>query len=397
MGLIVRLAESQYMKRFTSMDKNERDCYLERVRNWQGGDRNLLRPRMEDGTAAFQNVIAAAAAWSDAEVKAFDEGCILLTALTGIAESGWLPDKIYAVSAKRAIRHITKSLDEISRQYDGVTRERGDKETKTAYFGEGAADTSQVRGSKKEVARTQADAFVAAMEKGSTGNAQTRELWVERPGHLDQYIHLLPESTQQKAANIKALFMKLDEARENARMLVDNPHGDAATRAHWMSKATAIDDQIRAIFKEVDEEWKKVVQSGRVVVDDLGNARVVDVPAVEAAGVVTEAKEVAEEKPDGEPSGTVTGLKKRGRKAMTEEEKAAKREKMEAEKAAAKGAERQRKAQLIRKWLIDTRYAKNDEHDKKWLKKYKEMVKLGGEEAVTDKVREAAEFYGLKI
>jgi len=383
------------------MNKTEKESYLERVRNWNGGDRNLLRPRMEDGTAVFQNVIAAAAAWSDAEVKAFDEGCVLVTALIGIAESGWLPDKIYSVSAKRAIRFITKSLDDISHQYGSAVSGGGNAGPKIAYFGDGAADTSKKTDTKGGVMREQGAAFVAAMEQEKTGNPGTRELWLEQPKHLDQYIHLLPEATQKKAADIKALFMQLDEARENGRLLMEDPRSDAATRAHWMSKATSIDNKIRAIFKEVDAEWAKLVQSGRVVVDDLGMAKLVteaqpskaetEHPSEGSSGAAEENQEKEPEKepgekPSGESSDAAEEPKKRGRKPLTEEEKAAR-----------KKAAKLREATLIRKWLIDTRYANTDEHNKKWLKKYGEMVRLGGEDTVTDKVREAAEFYGIAL
>ena len=78
---------------------------------------------------------------------------------------------------------------------------------------------------------------------------------------------------------------------------------------------------------------------------------------------------------------------------MTEEEKAQRA----AEKAEKRKQENQRKSALIRKWLIDKRNAVTDEQKQKWMQKYKEMVKLGGEDAVTDKVREAAEYYGVKL
>ena len=78
---------------------------------------------------------------------------------------------------------------------------------------------------------------------------------------------------------------------------------------------------------------------------------------------------------------------------MTDEQKAAKK----AEKEARKKADNARKAALVRKWLIDTRNAKTDDQKKKWIAKYKEMVKLGGDDTVTDKVLEAAKYYDINL
>ena len=78
---------------------------------------------------------------------------------------------------------------------------------------------------------------------------------------------------------------------------------------------------------------------------------------------------------------------------MTDEAKAAKK----AEKEEKKKADNARKAALIRKWLIDTRNAKTDEQKKKWIAKYKEMVKLAGVDSVTGKVLEVAKYYDINI
>ena len=170
---------------------------------------------------------------------------------------------------------------------------------------------------------------------------------------------------------VRGLLRELDVARENARKLMEaKEHSDKI--AQWAKTATKLDDKIRSIYRELDAEWEKLVSTGVVSVDAFGNA------------VVTEPEkaQAEEEKP-----------KKQGRPPMTEEEKAAKA----AEKAEKKRQENQRKAALLRKWLIDTRNAKTDAQQEKWLQKYREMVKLGGEESVTDKVREAAAFYGVEL
>ena len=182
----------------------------------------------------------------------------------------------------------------------------------------------------------------------------------------------MPQKTQERAAKVQGLLRELDAARENERRLMDaNAHPD--TIAQWAKMATNIDNKLKSIYLELDEEWNRLARSGRVTVDDFGNAHV--------AGEVS-----------GENS-SETQPKRTGRPPMTEEQKAQKA----AEREEKKKAEQAHKAALIRKWLIDKRNAKSNEQTKKWREKYKEMVKLGGEDAVTDKVREAAEYYGIEL
>ena len=95
-----------------------------------------------------------------------------------------------------------------------------------------------------------------------------------RPRHIDQYVHLLPKATQERAATVKGLLTELDAARENARKLMEaGEHSDKIEL--WAKKATRLDNAVKAIYRELDAEWAKVVEQGRVVVDDLGNAHVV--------------------------------------------------------------------------------------------------------------------------
>lgn len=119
--------------------------------------------------------------------------------------------------------------------------------------------------------------------------------------------------------------------------------------------------------------WNKLVESGAVVVDDLGVARVVK-PSGEP-----ESTAASGEQPSGEPEGAVAGEETRA-----EEEGAAKDD--DAARAAA-----------MRKYLIDTRKKKNPKHNEKWVKIYQEMVELGGQEVVTDKVLAAAKYYGIDL
>lgn len=198
-----------------------------------------------------------------------------------------------------------------------------------------------------------------------------------RPRHIDQYAHLLPKKTQERAAQYGPLMREMDEARENLRLLMKDPEANAASRESWAKKVTKIDDTLRSIRHELDVEWERLVEKGKVVVDDLGQAHIVD----------------AEKESSPEPDDVTQEPKKAGRKPMTEEEKAAKA----AEREEKKKQEKIHQAALIRKWLIDTRNANTDEQKKKWIQKYHEMVTIGGEQSVTKKVLKAAAYYGINL
>jgi hypothetical protein len=188
---------------------------------------------------------------------------------------------------------------------------------------------------------------------------------VVRPKHIDQYAHLLPESTQKKAATVQGLLRDLDVARENMRLLMNDPKAKSDSRAQWARTAATLDAKVKAIYRELDAEWEKLVASGRVTVDDFGNAHVI--PAAEATGTVTKDADA-----EAEP----------GTSNLTTETK--------------------QQIKSLRSWLRDTRGPKKpgekrDAYVARWKEKYKEMVMLGGKEAVTEAVAKAADLYGIQL
>ena len=360
--MIEKIQNSEYLKRFDNMTAGEKEDYLNRVGEWFERLAPMLKKKAGEEMARFQNALQCSASWNDEECMAWNEGARLLSALAATAET-WLPDMLYVKSARRAILQMTMVIMSVVREKTPAKEAKEDraegtgKETRgVATFPKGASHGDSGKGDKD------------AEDKPSDVKPS-----VVRPKHIDQYIHLLPEKTQQKAATVQGLLRDLDVARQKMALLMDDPKSGADSRAQWAKTATNLDSKLKAIYKEIDAEWDKLVKAGRVTVDDLGNAHIV---------------EQKKEDPKDEPKD-----KKAGRPQMTEQEKAQKK----AEKEAAKAAENQKKAALLRKWLIDMRNAKTDEQKKKWEAKYKEMVKLGGLQAVTDKVRQAAEYYSVDI
>ena len=152
------------------------------------------------------------------------------------------------------------------------------------------------------------------------------------------------------------LMRDLGAARENMRLLMDSPDASDKAREQWAKLATKIDAQVKSIRLELDREWENLVKKGRVVGDDLGMAHILDGEQSEDAGD----KAAGDQKPDA-------------------------------------NQEAKRKAALLRKFLIDRRNAKTEEQQQKWIAKYREMIALAGEDAVTDKVRETAEHYEIDL
>ena len=354
--MVQKLQANEYLKRYDNMTAGERQAYEKRVGEWLKIGAPLLEAKTGDFEARLQNVLQVSGGWNDQECQAFEEGARLLSALASTGET-WLPDMLYVKSAKRAIRRIIEMLEasvtpllvvnKTAKADDGnehVTKEQIQKITEKYGDDKKPADNSfQVCAGDGDIA--------GGDHKGETEVS----LAPVRPKHIDQYVHLLPQKTQEHAAQLKDLYRGLDDARQKMNLLMDDKTAKADDREAWAKKATSIDNKIRKILDELDAEWAKLVKSGRVVVDDLGNARVVEAAAGE----------------DIEPD----------KQGLTSEQKARRRE--------------------LRKWLVDTRRGNGDsreEHVKKWMENFKEFQTFDGDAAFEDeKVKAAAEHYGIGL
>ena len=357
--MIKRISASDYLKRLDNMNGEERQAYIERVGEWlHSNATQCVVCRMSDPGAQLQNVMQASTGWNDRECQAFEEGVVLLTAVIH-SEDTWLPDMLYTKAAKRVIRRMTEILKRVS-QEDTPARgqEPGSSEKQeNVMFTVKPGPHVTVSPDAKSTTTTQAvgEGSQSARDLSPDRMSPDRtELKPVRPKHIDQYVHLLPKKTQERAAQVKDLLHELDASREKMRLLMDDETASAADREAWAKKATAIDNKVRKIYDELDREWDKLVKEGRVVVDDLGNARVVDIPA-------------EEKKPEAEE--------------LTPEQK--------------------KKRKDLRKWLCDTRYgngATREDYVKRWKENFKEYAAIEGKAAYEDeKILAAAQHYGIEI
>lgn len=365
--MIQKIQSSEYLRRVDNMTAAEKDEYINRVGEWLEKQAPLILRKMSEDLSRFQNVIQVSALWNDAECAAWNEGARLLSALAAKGDT-WLPEMLYVKAARRAIRQMTECLGRAAEtgmpavaQQD--TQPSGDQAQQEARP---EAQQGTQPGAVKTGDPFQGEAGhggVDSRHQDGEGKEAVTAVPV-RPKHIDQYVHLLPQKTQEKAATVKGLLRDLDVAREKMRLLMDDPKASDDSRAQWAKAATGLDGKVKAIYKELDAEWEKLVKEGRVVVDDLGNARVVDKePTVTQQDTQQEAKPEArpEAQQDTQPSGD----------------------------------EKTKRLEYLKKWLRDTRTKPSDERRELWKKNYDELLSLGGE--VTDSIRKAGEYYGVEL
>ena len=388
---------TEYLKQYGAMSDGERQEYQRRVGEWLVQDGARLYELTDRPMAKAQNMVLMSARWTKEDCQAFQDGALLLSALAGQADT-WLPTQLYAKSAFRAVRQMVRVLvvethpqphsrPSVAYPLPFPAREgSGYTQGERAAAMQGMAPAAKPQGTLPAgkaagTAAAKQGAIPAGKPQGTLPAKVTTPLprregqgggsALVRPRHIDQYVHLLPEATQKRAAGYGELMREFDEAREKLRIVMDDPHASDKERQGWATRVRNLDGQIGAIRRELDAEWAKVAASGRVMMDDLGMAHLISPtpdPSPKERGVDTT---------DGEPEAIP-------------------------ETKANQKADNERKAALLRKWLIDTRYGNKDadsraKYQQKWREKYREMVRLGGIESVTEKVKAAAEHYGIEL
>ena len=371
--MIKKITTGEYLKPYGDMTDVEREAYRKRVGEWLRTDGERLLSMTDRPMAKAQNLMMMSGRWTKEDCEAAHEGAVLLTALMAVTET-WLPSQLWVKSAWRAIRQINSVLSEVKVEKLKVKNEDGDGkflQTKVQRAQTKAqtksTDKQGGKPSQTQIAvQTKADAMQttpsgkptgAGEAQGNPAGKPTGALVPARPKHIDQYAYLLPKGTQERAGAVRGLLRELDETREKMRLLMDDVNAKPDARAAWARKATKIDATLKGIYRELDAEWEKLVKSGRVTVDALGNASVGPLPQ------------------NSEAQDTVAEL--------TSEQKARRRE--------------------LRKWLIDLRRGKEGEARERrieqWKVNWKEYMTLEPLEAALkdEKVVAAAAHFGVDI
>ena len=285
--MIRKIQSNEYLKRYDNMTAQEREAYESRVGQWLGDNAEMLAEKGDVFESRMQNVLQISTTWNDQECQAFEDGARLLSALVPTADT-WLPDMLYIKSAKRSIRQMVISLSSVGNEAKEESAEGTSKETQTVATGGKfvvkASDANTVNAGTEPAAPFQDKAGNGDIPGGSQegegkkedvrgkmddGTLNTDPLTVNqgmvpaRPKHIDQYVHLLPQKTQEHAALVQGLYREMEEARKKLELLTDDKSANAADREAWAKKATKCDNTLRKIFDELDAEWAKLVQSGR--------------------------------------------------------------------------------------------------------------------------------------
>ena len=360
--MIQKIKSFEYMKRYESMNTEERRVLCDRVGQWlRSGGRRLLQ-LTDGGDSRLQNVIQVSVGWNDADSQEFNDGARLLTAFVGKADT-WLPDMLYVKSASRAVKQIINVLTAQIENGKFRIEKRSGMEVVTSVTSEErrVQVVTEVKKPAEDAPATDGDRKVTP-PTNDTGRLILPVGGVPvRPKHIDQYVHLLPESTQKKAAMVQGLLCELDQARENMRLMMNDPHASGNDHAKWATAAKRLDDKLKAIYKELDSEWEKIVADGRVIVDDLGNSHVVP------------SKQPAELQGEEAPQENIE---------LTSEQKYRRRE--------------------LRKWLVDIRRGAEGKAREKRIEQWKvnilEYLSLEGDAAFNDeKIIEAAKHFDINV
>ena len=345
--MVRKIENNEYEKRFTSMTLVEQQVYLSRVGEWNNKLAPMLLHRVSEPGARFMTALQCSVGWSDAECRAWEEGVKLMSAF---AATDAMFAAAYTDSAKETIRWMVNSLRRVESEELRVKSEESILPASPIK----PTESVQPIGKRKR-GRPRKDSLSPDPSPKGDGSHDGAE--PVRPKHIDQYVHLLPEATQKKAATVKQLLTDMEQARQNANLLMNDSNAHPDDIAKWARMATSCDNKVKAIYKELDREWAKLVKSGRVVVDDLGNARI-----------------------------------------LNEELRIKNEELSAAQESAPKDANKRR---LLRKWLVDTRRGNGDTragHVKKWKETFEEYLTIEGEKAFDDeKLKKAAEHYNINM
>ncbi|MBR5395811.1 MAG: hypothetical protein IK144_12145 [Bacteroidaceae bacterium] len=356
--MIQKISSNEYLKRFDKMTAAEKRSMIDRVGQWLRGAGRTLKVREVDPMARLQNVMQVSLGWNDVECQAWMEGVKLLTAFVTIKDT-WLPDMIYNMAAKRGIKKIHNVLSEVMADKDLVSGPVPKNTENKAAFKPVKEEHAE---GTKSVTHAVADRAAVKDPKSAEEHIvsmQYSKLAVVRPKHIDQYAHLLPKKTQEKAATIRGLLRDLDTARENMRKLMEAGDNSADKTAQWARTAAKIDEKVKKIYMEIDAEWEKLVNTGKVKVDAVGNVSVTD-------SAVSQSQHTEPEKPE-----------------LTSEQKHRRRD--------------------LRKWLIDTRRGAEGKAREKRIEQWKVNIREyltlePAEAALKDKkIVAAAKHYGVKI
>ena len=411
--MIKKILVRDYLRGYGEMTAEERKAFVGRVGEWLAQDGERLLTMTDRPMARSQSLMTITTRWTTEDTRAVTDAIMLMSALVGVADT-WLPTQIYMKSAYRSVRQVVAVLSSLNIEHgtlniktvaQAATGQRGaaapynHEPKRAAGAGAGkpqALPSSVAARNTKNTATTEKVGSGAAgvVQPSAISHQPSSAVVPARPKHFDQYVHLLPKETQERAAEYGELMRQLGEARDNMQLLMDDDHASAKSREQWAKQATRIDKKIRAIREELDREWKKVAESGRVVIDDLGMAH-----------LLNEELRMKNEELSCQREQSQTRLNYAERSRLMDESQFATAGENSAigHQPSELSSEQKKRRRDLRKWLIDLRRGKEGKDREKrielWRVNWQEYLTLEPKEKALEdeKILEAAKHFGIDL
>ena len=218
------IEKKDYLKSYKRMNSEEQLEYLANVEKWT-----------ED---TYPRLAALDDSWKEADVKDFDEGLKLATALQK-AQGFISTHQRYDVC--RRLEVLRKLLTEV-RVKSGLSkagpRPAGDKRKFTALV----PGPAKVNEEGVEVPRKP---------------FEMPQVCDRRPEHVSQYMHLLPEDLRTEAQGISVLYDQMAHWRSRAEYLALDPRADQQMAARAAKNTVKYEERILNFWHRVDLAYEK--------------------------------------------------------------------------------------------------------------------------------------------
>ena len=218
------ISKKDYLKPYHAMSQAEKEEYDIRLIRWT----EETMPRL----------FAIADAWTEANVKDFDEGCIIASAFS--KSHGFISSAMrYEVARRKKI--LGDFLCQVRNKTELAKRATRPAVSDKRYLA--------ILPSKK------IDENGKTVEKKPF---EMPEVSGRRPEHLSQYVHQLSPSLQKDAKNLESLYLQLASHKERALLLSENPNATKADIEAEVKKTLAAEAKILNFWEQVDLEWEKI-------------------------------------------------------------------------------------------------------------------------------------------
>lgn len=254
------IEKKDYLKSYKRMNNEEQVEYLANVEKWT----EETYPRL----AALDD------SWKEADVKDFDEGLKLATALQK-AQGFISTHQRYDV--KKRLEVLRKLLTEV-RVKSGLAkvgpRPASDKRKFTAVVpGPPKVNEEGIEMPRKPF--------------------EMPEVSDRRPEHISEYIHLLPEDLRNEAKEISGLYDQLAHWRSRAEYLAVDPRADRQMVARAAKNTVKYETMILNFWQRVDLAWEKEIKGktdAELMEELTREAAQLAKPEVKSAGEYTKAE-----------------------------------------------------------------------------------------------------------